>query len=276
MDKYAVFGNPIAQSKSPQIHQAFAAQCNAQLSYQKILAPKHGFTQALTEFFSDPCAKGCNVTLPFKQQAADWVDQLSDSARLAGAVNTIIRLPDGSFAGDNTDGAGLVNDILAHAVAVKGKRILLIGAGGAARGVIAPLLAQQPSALVIVNRTKTKAIELASLVESANLSAMSFDELPAQRPFDVIINSTSASLDNQLPPINDDVLAQANAAYDMVYGNKPTVFMCHCQELGVPVVMDGLGMLVGQAAESFRLWRGCKPYTTAVLTDLRQALKSEQ
>lgn len=272
MDKYAVFGNPICQSKSPIIHQSFAAQFGDSISYQAILADKDDFAQAAARFFLDPQARGCNVTLPFKQQAAAWVDKLSPEAELAGAVNTIKREVDGSFSGYNTDGIGLVNDLLARDIQLSAKRILLLGAGGAARGVIHPLLGQQPAIITIANRSKEKAKTLCQLASANNLSACGLAELEQSQRFDIIINSTSASLDNQLPAIADQLIAGAEVIYDMVYGKEDTIFMRHAEALDVPVVLDGLGMLVGQAAQSYKIWRAKQPELFTVLAQLRKQL----
>ena len=272
MDKYAVFGNPIAQSKSPSIHSAFARQFAETIDYQAILGDKDKFIETIERFFSDDDARGCNLTLPFKQGAAAWVNRLAPEAELAGAVNTIKRERDGSYTGYNTDGVGLVNDLLAHDVGLSAKRILLLGAGGAARGVLHPLLAQQPASLTIANRSKEKAVVLSELALSANLRAVGLAELSADQNYDVIINSTSASLHHQLPDLPDDLLANANTVYDMVYGKEDTIFMQHAKRLGVVNTLDGLGMLVGQAAESYRIWRDKRPDSLAVLAMLRGTL----
>lgn len=273
MDQYAVFGNPIAQSKSPVIHQMFAEQTGQQIQYQAILAPTDGFTSSLESFFADSCAKGCNITMPFKEEAAAWVDKLSEGAQLAGAVNTIIRNDDGTFKGDNTDGEGLVLDLLRQGAELKNANILLLGAGGAARGVISPLLAYEPNSILVVNRTAEKAHALAELVPDGNVSACGFDSLPqGHKKFDVIINSTSTSLSGGLPPLSDYVYKGASFAYDMVYANQPTPFMSHASKMGVIKTSDGLGMLVGQAARSFYLWRGVKPDIKPVLNKLRAEL----
>ena len=272
MDQYAVFGNPIAQSKSPLIHQQFAQQTGQKIQYGAILAPIDGFTSSLNAFFSDIDVKGCNVTMPFKEEAAQWVDELSEGARVAGAVNTIIRDPKGHFIGDNTDGVGLVTDLLRQGAILEGAKILLLGAGGAARGVLVPLLSQNPESLTIANRTVSKATVLAGLVDSPKVSACGFEELDDTKGFDVIINSTSTSLSGELPAIKDKVYTGAAFAYDMVYGKDPTPFMLHARQMGVIKVSDGLGMLVGQAAQSFYLWRGVEPDPGPVLDKLRAQL----
>jgi shikimate dehydrogenase len=273
MDQYAVFGHPIAQSKSPQIHMAFAEETSQELNYRAILAAKDGFTEALNEFFSDPTAKGCNVTMPFKQEAAQWVDDLSPAAKSAGSVNTIIRQADGRFLGDTTDGYGLVTDLTDHDVKIEKQSILLIGAGGAARGVVAELLSCNPKQLVITNRSVDKAQTLVELANDKRVKCASFKELDnLDGNFDVIINSTSTSLSDHLPPINQNILKTASCVYDMVYSKEPTVFLQQATELGVPCTLDGLGMLVGQAAQSFFLWTGIKPKGRGLLDKLRSEL----
>ncbi|WP_158972826.1 shikimate dehydrogenase [Paraglaciecola sp. L3A3] len=273
MDKYIVFGNPIAQSKSPQIHSMFAQQTAQVISYARQLATIENFKPSLDELFADPSAKGCNVTAPFKEQAAQWVDELSTGAQLAGAVNTIIRQANGKFLGDTTDGPGIVQDLLRLKAVNQGARILLLGAGGAARGALQSLLALQPSLLLVANRTESKAQQLASLIPQNNLQACGFSDLVAQtEPFDLIINSTSASLSGELPPIADNVIASCGFVYDMSYSDKPTVFLSHAKQLGVTRFSDGLGMLVGQAAESFYLWRGVRPEVEPVIAALRAEL----
>ena len=275
MDQYAVFGNPISQSKSPFIHQSFAKDTGQHLDYRAILAPVDGFSEALNEFFADTNAKGCNVTVPFKEEAARWVNQLSKAAELAGAVNTIIKMPDGSYLGDTTDGYGLINDLLDHDVALKNANILLIGAGGAARGVLAPLLEQTPARIVVTNRTEEKAKVLASLVHDTRVKGISFEKLSEayqRQKFDLVINSTSASLSNELPAIDTSFIHDARVVYDMVYASEPTIFLKEATDNGVKTAIDGLGMLVGQAAQSFSLWRGVKPKTQPVLEQLRAEL----
>lgn len=275
MDHYAVFGNPIAQSKSPIIHQAFAKETNQQLSYSAILAAEQDFTDALEHFFSDPHAKGCNVTMPFKQQAAKWVDELSPAALIAGAVNTIIRQADGRFIGDTTDGVGLVTDLLAHGVDLNNSHILLLGAGGAARSVVGDLLQHHPKSLVICNRSVDKADTLAQIANDRRVKSTSYEQLnsdPQNNKFDLIINSTSTSLSGQLPAISESIIQHAHCVYDMVYQNEPTIFLQKAKQLGVQHTIDGLGMLIGQAAQSFYLWRGVKPKGVDLLTALRVEL----
>ncbi|MEW6765446.1 MAG: shikimate dehydrogenase [Pseudomonadota bacterium] len=267
LDRYAVIGNPIAHSKSPRIHAMFAEQTGQAMRYERILAPLDGFRDAVLDF-RDEGGRGLNVTVPFKLEACVLADRLSDRARRAGAVNTLIFRPDGSIEGDNTDGAGLVRDLLGAGIGLERRRILLLGAGGAVRGVLAPLLAEQPAALVIANRTADKAITLAhDFADLGPVEGCGFDDLPGQH-FDLVINGTSASLTGELPPLPDDLLTAGGDAYDMAYGNEPTPFQRWAQAHGARQALDGLGMLVEQAAESFWLWRGVRPDTGPV----RQAL----
>ena len=248
----------------------FSQQTGQELEYGAILAPEDGFVSCLEEFFANSEAKGCNITMPFKEQAAGWVNELSQGAALAGAVNTIIRNENGQFCGDNTDGEGLVLDLIRQGANLNEANVLLLGAGGAARGVLAPLLAKNVASIKIVNRTLEKAQTLCQLVTDNKVSASSFDELNASGgKFEIIINSTSTSLTGDLPPINDDVYTGADVAYDMVYGKQPTSFMLQAGKMGVIKTSDGLGMLVGQAAQSFYLWRGVKPDVEPVLQTIR-------
>jgi len=270
MDKYLVIGNPIKHSKSPFIHRSFAKQTAQQLSYDQQLVALDNFDAFIAQFKQEG-GKGCNITVPFKEQAYDLADQLSARARAAGAVNTLIIKEDGTVVGDNTDGQGLVADLLKQQVVIKQARILMIGAGGAARGCILPLLEHSPHSIVIANRTEIKAQMLAQRFSHAgNISSSALEKL--QGSFDIIINSTSASLSGALPEIDGSIIASANCCYDMAYGNEETCFLRWARDLGVATMIDGLGMLVGQAAESFRLWRGVTPETDDVLTQLRNGL----
>lgn len=269
MDKYLVIGNPIKHSKSPFIHREFAIQTNQEIDYQKALVELDNFETFIYQFKKEG-GKGCNITVPFKERAFKLADQLTSRAQAAGAVNTVIFKDNGTILGDNTDGQGLVEDILRQEIVLKNKRILVIGAGGAARGCILPLLEQMPSLIIVANRTESKAKYLEEEFNHDKLKSMSLDELPAD--FDVIINSTSASLSGHLPQIAESVIAGANCCYDMAYGNEPTCFLRWSKDLGVENTIDGLGMLAGQAAESFRVWRGTTPQVTPVLSQLREQL----
>jgi shikimate dehydrogenase len=268
MDKYAVFGNPIEHSKSPLIHSLFAMQTEQKLSYtaEKI---------ALDKFAGDACRqmrklKGANVTLPFKQDAFELVDMLSRRARQAGAVNTIIKQPDGTLMGDNTDGVGLINDITQNLHwTVAGKRVLILGAGGAVRGALGSLLAEEPAELCIANRTLEKAEQLAQAFGGmGKVFASSFEAVEGQ--FDLVINGTSASLKGELPNISESCIGPNTACYDMMYSQEgDTAFNAWAKQQGCTHVADGLGMLVEQAAEAFELWRGVRPQTQSVIEYLR-------
>jgi shikimate dehydrogenase len=266
-DRYAVIGNPIEHSKSPQIHAAFAAQTGQDIDYGRILG--QDFERDVRAFI-EAGGKGLNVTVPFKEQAWRMVDERSARAELAGAVNTLILLPAGRLRGDNTDGIGLVRDLRDnHGFAFEGGRILILGAGGAVRGVVGPVLDHQPGELLIANRTATKAIDLAVQFRALGpVSGCGLDRL-AGRQFDLVINGTAAGLEGEVPAIPDDCLAPEGWTYDMMYGDRPTAFCRWGQARGAAHALDGLGMLVEQAAESFFLWRGVRPDTRAVIDLLR-------
>ena len=272
LDRYAVFGNPVAHSKSPQIHQQFARQCGQSLSYTAELAEIGQFEQAVRQFIENG-GKGMNVTVPFKEDAWQLADSHSERAQRAGAVNTLMLKPDGSLYGDTTDGAGLVNDLTQnHAITITGRDILIIGAGGAVRGVLEEILLQQPALLVIANRTKSKAVQLAAdFTTLGNISGCGLDEI-GERSFDIVINGTSASLQGDLPPLPGTLFKTGACSYDMMYAAQPTPFMQWSTENGAEQVFDGLGMLVEQAAESFSIWRGIKPETAEVITSIRDSL----
>jgi shikimate dehydrogenase len=269
MDQYCVFGNPIAHSKSPEIHAAFALATGQQLAYEKRLAPLDGFAQAVRAFIAEG-GKGANVTVPFKLEAYRLANALTVRAQAAGAVNTLL-FDEFGITGDNTDGAGLVADIVANAgVPIAGKRVLLLGAGGAARGAVLPILEHRPAALVIANRTVATAEALvqqfAPLGGEGVVSACGFAGI--EGGFDIVINATSASLQADLPPVAPSVFHQGTLALDMMYAKDPTVFMRFAQAQGA-TARDGLGMLVEQAAEAFHGWRGVRPHTAGVLATLR-------
>ncbi|WP_273346438.1 shikimate dehydrogenase [Alteromonas australica] len=269
MKKFAVFGNPIAQSLSPTIHQMFAQQCNEDISYEKILAPEEGFVEAATRFLAQPDAVGCNVTMPFKLDAYHLAQVDDQAAKDAKAVNTLMNHEDGTIKGFNTDGVGLVNDLLNNGVALKNKRVLLIGAGGAARGVISPLLEAGVASLIMTNRTIARAEQVANETNHTRLSVVSLDNIASVKPH-VIINSTAASLHNELPcRMNAKVLEDCEVVYDMVYKNSPTLFMREAKARGVNQCLDGLGMLVEQAASAFQIWTGKTPRTQTVVSELR-------
>ncbi|MCY1428968.1 Shikimate dehydrogenase (NADP(+)) [compost metagenome] len=271
MDRYCVFGNPIGHSKSPLIHRLFAEQTGQALTYEAVLAPLGDFAGAAGAFFET--GKGANVTVPFKEDAYRLATELSERARRAGAVNTLMKRADGSLLGDNTDGAGLVRDLTVNAgLSLAGKRILLLGAGGAVRGVLEPLLAEKPAELVIANRTVAKAEELARLFSDLGpVLASGFDWIDA--PVDLIVNGTSASLAGELPPISPSLIQPGHTVcYDMMYAKEPTAFNRWAAEHGAARTLDGLGMLVEQAAEAFFVWRGVRPDSAPVLAELRRLL----
>ena len=274
-DRYAVFGNPIAHSKSPEIHRQFAAQTGQALSYEKQLVDEQGFDEAADAFFANG-GKGLNITVPFKQDAYSYVARTTPRARRAGAVNTLCLEADGTVLGDTTDGVGLVSDILHnHGWEVHHKKVLILGAGGAVRGALEPLLEQQPQHVVIANRTVDKALQLSKgFAEFGYLLGCGYDMLGEQQ-FDLIINGTSAGLKGDLPPLPDSLINPegTTVCYDMLYGAEPTPFMQWASERGAQV-SDGLGMLVGQAAESFALWRGVRPETAPVIASLRSQLSN--
>ena len=266
MDRYAVVGNPIAHSKSPYIHQWFAEQTSQSLTYEKILVEPLAFDEEVSGFFALG-GKGLNVTVPFKEQAFRFADVLTDRARLAGAVNTLALQNDGTVLGDNTDGAGLVADLLAQDWPLAGQRILVLGAGGAVRGIISPLLAQKPASLLIANRTVAKASAIAEAFPAGAVGVSAYAELKGN--FDLVINGTSASLANELPPLPAGVLGAQTAVYDLMYGAGPTAFLLLAMEQGAACCSDGLGMLVEQAAEAFYIWRGVRPDTAPIVERLR-------
>ncbi len=269
-DRYAVFGNPVAHSKSPQIHALFAQQTGQDLRYEAIMAPLDGFTPCVRDFIAGGGC-GANVTVPFKEEAFRLCTQRTARAEAAGAVNTLIFAED-AIVGDNTDGAGLIHDIQINlGFAISGKRVLLLGAGGAARGVVLPLLHESPLSLVIANRTPDKAQQLVDVFanEAAGLLTRSTFPSLAGQSFDLIINATSAGLANAELPLADSIFARDCLAYEMLYG-RDTPFMQQARNAGARVA-DGLGMLVEQAAEAFYVWRGVRPDTAPVLKALRGA-----
>lgn len=272
MDQYRVFGNPIKHSCSPFIHQTFAINTKQALNYETKLVELDGFASAITEFIAEG-GKGANITVPFKEQALAISDELSERARLAGAVNTL-SFKNGKIYGDNTDGEGLVQDLLRHNVQLENSQILILGAGGAAKGVILPLLAQKPTSITIGNRTFSKAEALIEQFNDNKLKACGFEQV-SKTAYDVIINATSASLSGKLPTIPGSTITKNTVCYDMVYGKGLTLFLVWAKEQGAAKVIDGLGMLVGQAAESFRIWRGVKPEVKIVIEQLEASLTQE-
>jgi shikimate dehydrogenase len=273
IDRYAVFGNPIKHSKSPQIHTLFAEQTGQTLSYTAELVEVGQFDQAIKDFIQHN-GKGLNVTVPFKEDAWKCATQHSERALRAGAVNTLVIRQDGSLYGDTTDGIGLVRDLIQnHNIQIKDKDILLIGAGGAVRGVLEALLQQQPSSLLIANRTKQKAVQLAKdFSDLGQLNGCGLDEIN-EMSFDIVINGTSASLQGELPPLPASLFRKnSSCSYDMMYAARATPFMQWSADNGATKVLDGLGMLVEQAAESFYIWRNIRPETKPVIQFIRSQL----
>lgn len=283
IDHYAVFGSPINHSKSPRIHRLFAEQTHQNLDYVAQEVNAENFVVAITEFFAQG-GKGVNCTVPLKELAWQFADIKTERAESAKAVNTLVLQKDGSILGDNTDGIGLVTDLTVnHGIKLQNQRVLILGAGGATRGIISPLLEQKPNCLVVANRTIEKAFQLA-IEFNHSFEGCGFHTLE-HRQFDVILNATSASLSDELPPLPENLLAENGVCYDLAYSNAPTIFVrwgqklsekkrLHLgQALNASKNLDGLGMLVEQAAEAFLLWRGVRPDTKTVI-DLLNAERS--
>lgn len=271
-DRYAVFGHPITHSRSPFIHARFAAQVGADIEYTAIDVTPEQWMETLWEFGADG-GQGANVTLPLKEYAAGHCDELSAAAARAGAVNTLIRLPGQRWRGDNTDGAGLMADFTRLGIELQGRRVLILGAGGATRGILAPLLATSPGALIIANRSLERAQHLqAEFASLGAIQARSLDALDALEPVDVLIHATSAYRGGALAALPDGLMDGAAVAYDLSYGAAAEPFLRAASAVGARALHDGLGMLVEQAAESFLRWRGVRPLTAPVLAELRAQL----
>jgi len=268
-DRYAVMGNPVAHSKSPRIHSLFATQSGQRLTYEAIRVESGSLANAVDEFLAAG-GKGLNITVPLKEEAWSLAPARSRRAERAGAVNTLVLESSGNHFGDNTDGAGLVRDLLDnHGCTLQQKRLLLLGAGGAARGVIEPLLLEQPTLLVIANRTAEKAVALArQFCDLGHTEGCGLDDVAGQS-FDLIINATAASLAGQVPALPESVVTPDCWCYDMMYADKATPFMEWTRQRGATRCLDGLGMLVEQAAEAYFLWRGVRPDTRPVIEQLR-------
>ena len=270
-DRYAVIGNPIEQSKSPLIHMAFAQVSGQDMDYGKLLAPLGGFA-ASVDAFRAAGGKGMNVTAPFKLDAFAYATDLAPSAQMAGAVNAMKFEGERVYA-ENFDGVGLVRDVV-HNLArpIRGQRVLVLGAGGATRGALLPLLAEAPAELVIVNRTLAKAQELAALGRQHQQGAVPVQGLGyaqlQEQAFDLVFNASSSSLTAELPPITASVFAPGALAYDLTYGKGLTPFLRLAQQAGVAHLADGVGMLAEQAAEAFAWWRGVRPDTQDVIREL--------
>ena len=269
MDRYAVFGNPINHSKSPFIHRLFAASLGEQLEYDAILAPLDGFADSWQQFVAAG-GKGGNVTVPFKEQAYRMAEILSARARQAGAVNTLYINEVGKLCGDNTDGIGLVTDLVRLGANLQASTILLLGAGGASRGAIGPLLDAGVKQIVLANRTQSKAQAIARNFDH-RVVACGYTDIPSV-PFQAVINATSSGLTGERPDIAAEHLQHCQLAYDMLYGAKPTPFLQWAKLQGVAQQADGVGMLVAQAAEAFYIWRGKRPDVDVVLNALKEQL----
>ena len=271
MDLYAVWGNPIAQSKSPLIQNKLAAQTHQTMEYIAKLGDLDVFEQQLLAFF-EYGAKGCNITSPFKERAYQLADEYSQRAKLAEACNTLKKLDDGKLYADNTDGIGLVTDLQRLNWLHPNQRILILGAGGATKGVLLPLLQAQQN-ILLANRTFSKAKELAERFQPyGNIQTASMDSIPLQT-YDLVINATSAGLSGGIAPVNGEILKLGSAFYDMQYAKgADTPFIALCKSLGLTNVSDGFGMLVAQAAHSFHLWRGVMPDFVAVYEQLKKEM----
>lgn len=272
-DRYAIIGNPIAQAKSPALQTAFARQCGQDLEYGAILGELDGFSAAVRAFQASG-GKGMNITMPFKLEAFELADELTPRGRAAGAINMFSFRADGSILGDNTDGFGIVRDITHNlGVALTGKRVLLLGAGGAVRGTLLPLFDQKPAEVFIANRTASKAVELAKEFGTdavgIKLDGGGFSDI--QGRFDVVINGSASSMTNDVPPLPAGVWDHDSLAYDMAYKKDPTAFVLAARAAGVGKTADGLGMVVEQGAECFYLWRGIRPDTAPVIAALKAA-----
>lgn len=276
IDCYAVFGHPIGHSKSPLIHRLFAEQTNQHLEYKAQDVPAEQFQTAVDQFFANG-GKGLNCTVPLKELAWQYANKLTDRATRSKAVNTLVLQDDGFLLGDNTDGIGLIVDLTVnHAIDLSGTRIIVLGAGGASRGIIGNLLEQNPQSLVIANRSVEKAHQLASEFSSPVVKGCALDDLERHQPVDLLINATSASLNGQLPSLPHDLLAKGGICYDLAYGNEPTVFVRWGQQHHAAKSLDGLGMLVEQAAAAFFLWRGVRPKTHTVIEQLSSQRSEKQ
>jgi len=264
-DQYAVIGNPIEHSKSPDIHLLFADQTGEQLNYEKLLSDEDKFSQTATDFFSNG-GKGLNVTVPFKNDACKFVDELTDYAKNAGAVNTIYKDESGKFIGANTDGIGLLRDLKKSLrVQIINKKILIVGAGGATQGIVEPLLQERPSELIIANRTVSKAQAIAEQFKSfannnSSVKACALNEVP-KYAFDLVLHATSAGLQGNNVELPVEIIGPNTCCYDLLYSDQDTPFMIWAKNNGAEKVVDGFGMLLEQAAEAFYIWRGQRPDT---------------
>ena len=267
-DRYGLVGHPVEHSRSPFIHTLFARQTGQRLTYELIDASPAAFETAVRGFGAAG-GKGLNVTVPHKEAAFVLVDEASDAARTAGAVNTI-SIEGGRLRGDNTDGIGFIRDVTTNqGQELAGRSIVLFGAGGAARGIVGPLLAEHPAALVIANRTKPRALDLAAhFGNPPEIEVVAFDELAQLPAFDVLVNATSAGLKGEAAPFPGSLVRADSFCYDMVYSRSDTPFVAWAREHGAARAVQGWGMLVEQAAESFYIWRGIMPATAPILKQL--------
>jgi shikimate dehydrogenase len=269
VSRYAVIGKPVNHSKSPRIHSLFAKETEQEMAYEAIEADEESFDSFVTDFFAGG-GSGLNITVPYKEKAFALAEQTSDRAGLARAVNTLYVDDQGRICGDNTDGAGLVNDIKTnHGFEIRGGKILILGAGGAVRGALASLIAEQPEAITIANRTVSRAAQIQQEFSDVfDISVSSYEEL-GDMPFDLIINGTSLSLSNELPAVAASIIGRDSCCYDMMYADTDTVFVSWSKQHGAALALDGLGMLIEQAAESFYIWRGIRPNTQSVIGRIR-------
>ena len=264
--RYGVVGHPVGHSRSPTIHRLFARQTDLNLTYELIDAPPESFETAVRAFGAAG-GQGLNITVPHKEAALELCTEVGEAAAVAGAANTLTFTNNGFIKGDNTDGVGLVMDLTENrGLELTGKRILILGAGGAARGIIGPLLASEPAELQLANRTRERAEKLASQWDAVN--ACTFEELEAEKPFDLVINATSAGLKGEAPPFPSNIVGRETTAYDLVYSLKDTPFVVWGKQAGARQALQGWGMLVEQAAESFKIWHGTRPNTRAILAQL--------
>jgi len=271
LDRYAVMGFPISHSLSPVIHQQFAEQTGQEISYEAIEVRPESFDQAMDEFFHAG-GQGVNCTVPLKELAFKKADQLTERAKFSGAVNTLKLMEGGSLLGDNTDGVGLMTDLYKNlGLSLPGKRLLVLGAGGAARGILGPLLETQPECLFLANRTIEKAQKLKAIFAPlGNIDVSTYEDLLGNK-FDLIINATSASLSGKVPPLPHDILAKQAVCYDLAYSKKPTAFTLWGKDEGAILSVGGLGMLIEQAAQAFYIWRSIMPDTKPVVNKINTA-----
>ena len=273
-DRYGLIGNPVAHSFSPRIHTLFAKQTGEDVSYELIPAPRAGFVDTVTAFVENG-GRGANVTLPFKGEAFEFADELGAHAEISGAVNTLVFRSDGVVYGDNTDGAGLLDDLRGQGCGIESAVVLVVGAGGACRGIVPALLQASIAELVIVNRTHSRAVRLADYFSRFGPVTARHVSDVGEQDFDGVINATSASLDKQIPELPDSLARTLNWGYDLAYAREPTPFVTWLQKRGVTAAFDGVGMLVCQAARSFEIWRGIRPDVNAIrLDDFRRSYMS--